>query len=145
MLISCSKKENYELSKQTKLVVEELSHDSIIFSSGSWNKYLKLLGVASTEELIYLTSHKKPIVRCYAFDALCAKDYPKIREIFYSHENDTIESVAVSAGDIRDRSLVRTYMFLALHPVTSSSKYKFSRKEFNPIFKKYYKRIQPKN
>ena len=141
MLISCSKKENSELSEQTKLIVDNISRDSIMFdSSESWNKYLKLLGNASTEELVDLTTHKKPIVRCFAFDALCVKEYPKIREIFYYHENDTIESVAISSGCIRDRSLVRTYMFIALHPVSSNSKYKFSRKEFDSMYKNYYKR-----
>src|SRR5690606_27645697 len=97
------------------------------------------LNVASSEDLVYLTYHRKPLIRCYAFTGLVEKNYPKIRDVFFDHLNDTVQKVYINAGHLQNHSLVRTYMMLELHPVSSKSDYKFTRPEFDSIFEKYYK------
>lgn len=138
--ISCSKHESHKLSTEVKNLAGSFSQESVFLDKNDFEKYNSLLKLTTNEDLISLTNHKKPTVRCYAFEALCERNYPEIREIFYNHENDTTESVIVGGGCIRDNISVRAYMFMALHPVSSKSKYKFSRTEFDPLFEKYFTR-----
>jgi hypothetical protein len=57
--------------------------------SKQWAKYEKLKKVATNDQLIALTDHKNPAVRCYAFQALASKRSDKIFPILLKHLNDT--------------------------------------------------------
>lgn len=54
-----------------------------------WKEFEKLLQVARTDELIAMTDHPKPVVRCYAIRALRYRDYEDIFPIVLKHISDT--------------------------------------------------------
>ena len=139
IITACSDRHDYKLNSQASQIVDSLSRDSVLFDRSIY-KYVNLLKVATNEDLVHLTYHEKPIVRCYAFTGLAERNYPKIRDVFFDHINDTTQTVYINAGHLQDYTFVRTYMLLTLHPVSSKSKYKFTRPEFDPIFEKYYNR-----
>ena len=119
------------------MIVTALSKDTLMYGNSATNNFKKLLEVTSNEDLVYLTNYKKPIIRNYAFDGLEERNYPEIRNIFIQHINDTIEQVNINAGCTTYPENVRTHMLLGLHPVSSKSKFKYSKKEFDAYFKKY--------
>lgn len=57
--------------------------------SSQWAKYEQLKKIATNDQLIALTDHKNPTVRCYAFQALAAKRSDKTFSVLLKHLNDT--------------------------------------------------------
>ncbi len=51
-------------------------------------RFRDLCNYATQEELVALTDHKSPAVRCYAFWALLEEHYPGSKEILINHLND---------------------------------------------------------
>jgi hypothetical protein len=60
-------------------------------TSEQYTRFRYLSDSASTDELAQLTNHSSPVVRCYAFDALAMRCYPKVLPLAQSHFNDTIK------------------------------------------------------
>ena len=131
--IGCKKKE-HKLSSEVQDIVNGFSDDSMMYVGGE--DYQKLLKASSSRDLLILTSHKNPYVRCYSFDALIEKDSLDVQKVFFEHLNDTVDYIRIYAGDVTPSDNVRTQMLLSLHP-NGSSRYRFTRKEFDRLFWKY--------
>ena len=70
----------------------QVENNSIGFGGGqsaSYNCFLELNKIASDQDLIVLTQHLKPTVRCYAFWALCKRKYKDIRTVLTPMLKDT--------------------------------------------------------
>jgi hypothetical protein len=74
--------------------------------SGQWNRYLSLSSLATNEELVVLTKHAIPTVRCYSFLSLVKREDPRICEVLQRLLSDTAE-VSTVAGCIVVRKSVR--------------------------------------
>ena len=69
-----------EIRDNVKIIVDSISKNNIYtdqFREGNiaieqnqYKRFLRLKNQATTEELISLTSHANPVVRCYSFQAL---------------------------------------------------------------------------
>lgn len=83
------------------------------------------VATASINELIALTECERPIVRCLAFKALLAKNYPQIRKIVVRHKYDDAEVEEFRSQCIRMSIPVKNYMLDHSQPFGS-----FKDKEF---------------
>lgn len=90
------------------------------------------------KELIQLTECEVPLLRCIAFKTLVEKEYINIRKILNRHKNDNV-LVKEYYYDVVRSEPVKNFMLNQLSPF-SSSKFKFSKKEFMKMqdeFNKY--------
>jgi hypothetical protein len=72
--------------------VGQVENKSVGFGGGqsdSYNCFIELNKIASDNDLIMLTQHLKPSVRCYAFWALCKRNYKDIRIVLTPMLKDT--------------------------------------------------------
>jgi len=92
-----------EISKKIQKVVDKIAEDNMYKSSAvgyagertkQWDRFIELSEKATDEDLIILTDHKSPAVKCYSFQALAERNNPKTFEILLNHlkDNDTIET-----------------------------------------------------
>lgn len=131
--VSCVKKDtklaSHKLSPEVKAAADSLSKMRGISQSGDL-RFHNLLKVASAEDLVFLTNHKAPVLRCYAFYGLELKKYPEVKEIFYDHLKDTavVHSVYGCIGSYRT---VMEIMLAEFHPATKQNKFRFSRAEYD--------------
>lgn len=61
------------------------------FKSKQFKLFIQLLKKAKIKELVYLTTHTAPVIRCYAFWGLARRNYKYLDEIFLEHINDDQE------------------------------------------------------
>lgn len=96
----------YEWSTEASDILKEIQDDSGVPSDtlGIRNVFLgpdfpltRLRKNVAKEELVALTSHDNPIVRCYAFKALTMVSEPDAFAVLIKHLQDTVE-VQVYAG-----------------------------------------------
>lgn len=90
------------------------------------------------KELIQLTECEVPLLRCIAFKTLVEKEYINIRKILNRHKNDNVLVKGYYYDVVRSEP-VKNFMLNQLSPF-SSSKFKFSKKEFMKMqdeFNKY--------
>lgn len=141
---SCSEKsksendklENYKLNSNVQKLVDSLAVIEYVGYDEKNNKrYQELIKNSTLEDLIFLTNYKIPEIRCYAFDALENRNYPKIKKIFYEHQNDTA-LVESRMYDMILHESVASFMLQQIHPAGSKNSYRLSRKEFDENFKK---------
>src|SRR6478609_581760 len=76
--------------------------------SRQWERYERLKELATVDQLIRLTDYDNAIVRCYAFQALAAKNAVRVFEVLLRHVDDS-ESVAVQSGCVRMTELTGDY------------------------------------
>ncbi|MBI3260642.1 MAG: hypothetical protein HYZ54_14380 [Ignavibacteriae bacterium] len=89
-----------------RTIVDEIEKNNCVASShigfagspsSQWTRYEQLEKVATVEQLVKLTNHKNPTVRCYAFEALVAKNSDKVFNILLDHLHD-MASVSTLSG-----------------------------------------------
>jgi len=76
--------------------------------SRQWERYEHLKELATVDQLIGLTDYDNAIVRCYAFQALAAKNAVRVFEVLLRHVDDS-ESVSVQRGCIGMTELTGDY------------------------------------
>jgi hypothetical protein len=97
--------------------------------SKQWNKYEQLEKTATEEQLIALTDHKNSVVRCYAFQALAARNSSCVFNVLLKHLHDTT-TVSTLNGDMGCDMYVGDYFIEVVTPDFISNKlYKLSKKE----------------
>jgi len=70
--------------------------------SEQYLRYKRLSEIASNEQLIVLTDHSSPVVRCYAFDALSKRNIPDYYKIIKRHFSDTDQVSQINYDMIND-------------------------------------------
>ncbi|MGV9004411.1 hypothetical protein [Flavobacterium sp.] len=142
-LLACSKKN--EQAKLSNIVIElvdslsisDKSMPNIVFISDDYPKarnyksYHKFMKITTEDELKELTHHKKPNIRCYAFNGLVEKKSSGLRKIFEEHIKDTAQIHLSYGGCVVIETTVMKFMLDQLHPFGSKSPEKFSRKEYD--------------
>jgi hypothetical protein len=102
-LVAHGQEERAGLSPGTRAVIKKMIKYNRIDSeavgygaerTAQYDRFIKLTGRATTEELILLTNHKNPVIRGYAFWALARQNYADLYKIFSDHQHDS-ESVDV--------------------------------------------------
>ena len=83
--------------------------------SSQWKRYEQLKKIATSDQLVALTEHKNPAVRCYAFQALAASHSDKTFEVLLKHLNDTTV-VETQFGCIVTEILTGDYFIDVLTP-----------------------------
>jgi hypothetical protein len=124
----------YDINEKGKTSVGEKSFNSFVKSSG-------------IKDLLILTNHKKPNIRCYAFYGLVKRNYFGVKEIFKDHVSDSAVVLVMKAGLCSaDKQTVVRFMLDKLHP-ESLDRYKLSRPEFDKYYNstlQYSSKINPK-
>lgn len=145
---NCNKKSqdtfpiNHKLSSKIEKVIDSLNpiiydNDSIRYAIGfGENGYLyeDLTKNATLNDLILLTKHKSTKVQCVSFSILANQNYPKIKNIFLQHINDSSRVLAGSGSIIGDITVAH-YMLDQLHPAYAAKKYRFQRTEYDSLHK----------
>lgn len=113
---------NLKLKSPIKEIVDSLTLElGMNYQSDSKN-YLQLIKVSTEEDLIRLTDHVNPAIRCYAFKALIEKKYKNANSILINHLYDKQTLVDNNKGCIKTFQRVNSFMF---REITSNSNYKY--------------------
>jgi len=131
--ISCGNKLDSKVENAVNILIEETSINTT-FPEGN-EAYKNLFRIATIEDLVYLTDNENPYVRYYSFIALREKNYPKIKEIFFSHKNDTETINTDNGACLKGFYSIKDLMLWALDPEYHSSKFGFSQSEYDKISK----------
>ena len=83
--------------------------DNIEHVTLQWQFYESLKSIASIEELISLTNHENPVIRCYSFQALWENKHPIVFNIFKNHLTD-FEPFSAMIGCISYQKTVNEFM-----------------------------------
>lgn len=131
-----------KLSISTKRIVSEfrekyhLTLDSIGSKNETRNNYqdylnfIMLAQSASTNELIELTCHPAPVIRCYSFWALSKRDSSNLTSIILAHVNDTTLQVNAYMGSFYAIFSVKEFFLNVIsNEHYNSSKVKLSSRE----------------
>lgn len=123
-MLYCQDVKAQELRKKVEKIVIEIAEENVYCSSAvgfageetkQWKRFERLQRDANDMELKYLTSHKNPVVRCYAFQALADRNNSEIFEILIDHLNDD-ENVSTFIGCIVSSQLVGDFFLNAVNP-----------------------------
>jgi hypothetical protein len=93
-----------QLSKETNQIVRKIEQVNVVMNSAvgeggerpeQYDNFVKLKDNATSEELIKLTAHSNPAVRCYAFWALTGNPSVDLFPIVLAHlnDNETVETL----------------------------------------------------
>ncbi len=93
----------------------------------------RLVELATSEELIFLTDHKTPSVRAYAFWALSKKRNPIVKEIMMNHLNDTGTFSYMSGCSISEEQVNQFYLNLLTPQYIDLDCIKLTAEEVNLI------------
>jgi len=148
-MLGCSKKENYKptvkldsILKNEKLRKDytEFRFENVCLSLGMEKKqsFVKFLKKTSIDDLLLMTECEKPIVRCVAFKILAERNYSRIHELLFKHQNDNEYLEVYYPPCIRMNEMVKVYMLEQLGPF-SDSKMKFNRAEYDQIWADFFK------
>ena len=139
-----NKKETYKYNENLKVrdEIQKLVTDLAVGANiseretnAAVNKeFQELLDIASDKDLVDLTDHKDPTIRCYAFRGLAERNYPKVKDIFANHMND-LAIVTRSYFNTSTTMDVRSYYLEHLHPALKQ-KYKFTMEEYVAMIRK---------
>jgi glutaredoxin 2 len=140
IIISCKQNSTYNyneetvVSKMTQELVYNLLRDGGMYYSESIDNedFIRFKDESSNEELIKLTDHRSPTIRCYAFKALVEKNHSSVIKIFYKHLYDEANLKDANPGCIKITQPVKSYMLKQLNP-NSSYKYKIDSVEYKRI------------
>jgi hypothetical protein len=85
----------------SNFIVEDKNVGNLITQNGTpqYQRFLRLKRTASQKELIALTDHVNPMIRCYSFWALSNKGIAK--QLLEKHKNDSAQIVFYTDGDVR--------------------------------------------
>ncbi|WP_395063890.1 hypothetical protein [Flavobacterium sp.] len=97
----------------------------------NYKSYHKFIKLTTEEELKKLTHHKRPDIRCYAFNGLVERKFSGLRKIFEEHIKDTAQIHLSYGGCVVMKMTVMEFMLDQLHPNGSKTSEKFSRKEYD--------------
>jgi len=147
-IVSCSRKTDYKptvkldsILKNEKLKKDyaEFRFDNVYLVLGIEKKqsFVKFSKEASIDDLVLMTECEKPIVRCFAFKVLAERDYSKIRELLFKHQNDNEYLDVYHPPCVRMNEMVKVYMLQQLDPF-SNCKMKFSRAEYDQILADFF-------
>lgn len=152
LFLSCTKKVEKEKRFEPTILLKEINKNertkNIIWDFRLTNikinrgekqskEYEVFRDELTEEELIQITACEIPLLRCIAFKALVERDYVHIRKILNEHKNDN-DIVEEYYCDILLSRPVKSFMLSQLSPF-SSSKFKFSKKEFTELQSEFYK------
>ncbi len=101
-----------EVARLVDSIIVGGCHNDDAYRSKEWRFFDTLRGVATSDELISLTDHPHPVVRCYAFDALLDRKSPEVFRILLKHLTDRSE-VQTTSADISMSEMVGDYMIFA--------------------------------
>lgn len=131
-----------EISKRIQQVVDKIEEDNMYKSSAigyagertkQWDRFVKLKKNATDEELIILTNHKSPAVKCYSFHALAERKNQKTFEILLNHLKDT-DVVETFQGCIVSSQSVGDFFLDVVTPnYISLSTYKLNKVQKNTV------------
>ncbi len=102
-----------EIEKWNRVESPFIGHASM--SSIQWKKFEQLMKIATEEQLIGLTDHKNSVVRCYAFQALAARNSSKVFKVLLNHLRDT-PHVETQRNDLVANYFVGDYLIEAVTP-----------------------------
>ena len=143
LLYACSKKNedvklrNSVLNLVDSLSISDKSMPNIVFISDDYPKarnyksYHKFIKMTTEEELKKLTHHKRPNIRCYAFNGLVERNFSGVKKIFEEHVKDTAKIHLSYGGCVVIKMSVMEFMLDQLHPNDSKNLEKLSRKEYD--------------
>ncbi|REG98875.1 hypothetical protein [Flavobacterium aquicola] len=152
LFFNCSKKEEKQEEFQPTITLKEIIKDErlekIIWDFRLTNiainreqkqneEYESFRNNLNEIELIKLTECEVPVLRCIAFKTLVEKEYINIRKILNRHKNDNVLVKGYYYDVVRSEP-VKNFMLNQLSPF-SSSKFKFSKKEFIKMQDKFNK------
>ena len=133
LLVSCK----HKINPKVENIVNNISETSYVLRDFPEYSYPcdSLIKTSSTEDLIYLTDNKNVVVRYYAFSGLRKRNYPKIKEIYFNHENDFSIINTSNGACLRGSTSVNRLMLESLDPKYFNSKYGFTKNQFEKIRK----------
>lgn len=91
--------------------------------------YEQLKELATEEQLMSLTNHANPAVRCYAFQALAAKQAKNLFPILLEHMNDTALVVTQSGCIVMNMQTCNYFMDVVTPNHVSDNLYKLNSTE----------------
>ncbi|MBS7563806.1 hypothetical protein KHS38_05270 [Mucilaginibacter sp. Bleaf8] len=127
--VGSKQKQKLQLRPAIQRIVDSMAKYNQVNSSGvgeagvrtvQWTRYEQLSKTATLPELRALTNHKNPVVRCYALDALSARNDTATFSIVLAHLHDTAR-VSTFMGCIINSYLVGDYFLNAVIPYDSTS------------------------
>lgn len=115
----------YDLAKSNQVVCKYVGIDGHI--SYEYKKYEKLKQLASDSDLVILTSSKSPVIKAYAFEILCSRNYKNIVEVFETNINDT-NSFSSYCGCIGITEHINAYFLRCISNFITASAYEKYKK-----------------
>lgn len=141
-LLSCSKKNNFEISKETNLIVKKIENINILMGSAigsagrrpeQYDNFELLKKTATKDELVLLTKHSNAVVRCYSFWALCNYKNFDLFSLVKSHINDDA-LVRTQFGCIGSTEKVGDFFINLVNPKYGNSEIKqLNEEEFSRL------------
>jgi len=128
LLISCGHKLDSEVEKEVSYISK---YETCILADFVFERpsYINLMTVASNDDLIFLTNDENPVVRYFAFIGLMERNYPKINQIYKSHENDTAVISTSNGACIKNSVSINSLMKDAISKESIYTLY-FSRNKY---------------
>lgn len=141
-LISCK----HKLSPKVENIINNISETSYVLADlPEYSSPCEdLEKVATVEDLVYLTNSDNVVVRYYAFCSLRKKNYPKIKEIYYNHEEDFSIINTSNGACLKNSTSINNLMLQALDPDFLNSKFGFTKKQYEKIRENLDRKISEK-
>lgn len=105
-------------------IVDEIAKDQIFMSENKawaggmtdqWKRFERLKKIAKDDELINLTNHENPAVKCYSFMALSNKKHPKTFQVLKEHLLDNQE-IRRMRGCVGDKTSIGQFFLEVAYP-----------------------------
>ncbi len=114
--------------------------DNIYLYSGIEKResFIKFSKETNIDDLVLMTECENPIIRCFAYKMLVEKDYSKIRELLFKHQNDNETIDVYHPPCTRMNQSVKFYMLQQLEPF-SDCKMRFNKGEYNSFLADFSK------
>jgi hypothetical protein len=130
------RKPNIVVTTEVQQLVQTLAQDTIVPSHRFPGAYSQLKAAATDDELILLTTHTNPVIRCHAYNALVKREYKAIHRVCFAHFTDTVQKVHCRVKGRVIPLSVRTWMVWQLRP-DSGSKYSFEPRLYRRYIREY--------
>jgi hypothetical protein len=113
-----------QIRPEIKAIVNKLEEKNMLYGPAvgyggvkdeQWTNFEELLKNAGTDELIILTKHKNPVIRCYAFWGLVEKRDKGCYQILLNHLTDS-ESVTTFFGCVISGQMVGDVFLQLMNP-----------------------------
>jgi hypothetical protein len=130
------KKPDVTLSKTVQSAVSQLANDTLVPTERYQSAFKTLKSKATENELLLLTVHENPVIRCHAYTALNERQYRQIHRVCFEHFNDTLQKVTLTIDGRKFPLSVRTWMLYGLRP-ESGSEYSFKNKLYRRYLSDY--------